>query len=147
MAPQTGSRGANANACRRGQGQRRNSSDAISSSHWTRDSRTDMSFCVHSSNHVLPPIPSLDMAHQRGICARVITCREILYNLIIATSFSESSFDFSLTQISKFFAQYTHWCIFRFTCSQPELTEDHVLTSAYVKSFRTVTRNAVNKSV
>ena len=29
----------------------------------------------------------------------------------------------------------------------PELTEDHVLTSAYVKFFRTVTKNAVNKSV
>ena len=26
-----------------------------------------------------------------------------------------------------------------------ELTKDHVLTSAYVKIFRTVTRNAVNK--
>ena len=38
-------------------------------------------------------------------------------------------------------------CIFRLACSYPELTEDHVLTSAYVKFFRTVTRNAVNKSV
>ena len=38
-------------------------------------------------------------------------------------------------------------CIFRLTCSHSELTEDHVLTSAYVKIFRTVTRNAVNKSV
>ena len=38
-------------------------------------------------------------------------------------------------------------CIFRLTCSHPELTEDHVLTSAYLKIFRTVTRNAVNKSV
>ena len=38
-------------------------------------------------------------------------------------------------------------CIFRLTCSHPELTEDHVLTSSYVKIFRTVTRNAVNKSV
>ena len=38
-------------------------------------------------------------------------------------------------------------CIFRLTCSYPELTEDHVLTSAYVKIFKTVTRNAVNKSV
>ena len=37
--------------------------------------------------------------------------------------------------------------IFRLTCSYPELTEDHVLTSAYVKISRTVTRNAVNKSV
>ena len=38
-------------------------------------------------------------------------------------------------------------CIFRLTCSHPELTEDHVLTSAYVKIIRTITRNAVNKSV
>ena len=38
-------------------------------------------------------------------------------------------------------------CIFRLTCSHPELTKDHVLTSAYVEIFRTVTRNAVNKSV
>ena len=37
-------------------------------------------------------------------------------------------------------------CISCGTCSCPELTEDHVLTSAYVKIFRTVTRNAVNKS-
>ena len=42
---------------------------------------------------------------------------------------------------------YRQGCIFRLTCSHPELTEDHVLTSAYVKIFRTVTRNAVNKSV
>ena len=38
-------------------------------------------------------------------------------------------------------------CIFRLTCSNPELTEDHVLTSVYVKIFRTVTRNAANESV
>ena len=38
-------------------------------------------------------------------------------------------------------------CIFRLTCSHPELTKDHVLTSAYVNIFRTVTRNAINKSV
>ena len=38
-------------------------------------------------------------------------------------------------------------CIFRLTCSHRELTKDHVLTSAYVKIFRTVTGNAVNKSV
>ena len=36
-------------------------------------------------------------------------------------------------------------CIFRLTCSHPELTEDHVLTSAYVKIFRTVTKNDVKK--
>ena len=38
-------------------------------------------------------------------------------------------------------------CISCGTCSYPKLTEDHVLTSAYVKIFRTVTRNAVNKGV
>ena len=38
-------------------------------------------------------------------------------------------------------------CISCGTCSYPELTEDHVLTSTYVKILRTVTRNAVNKSV
>ena len=37
-------------------------------------------------------------------------------------------------------------CISCGTCSYPELTEDHVLTSACVKIFRIVTRNAVNKS-
>ena len=46
-----------------------------------------------------------------------------------------------------FAADEEQGCIFRLTCSHPELTEDHVLTSAYVKIFRTVTRNAVNKSV
>ena len=38
-------------------------------------------------------------------------------------------------------------CIFRLTCSHRELTKDHVLTSAYVIFFRTVTQNAVYKSV
>ena len=38
-------------------------------------------------------------------------------------------------------------CISCGTCSYPELTEDHVLKSVYVKIFRAVTRNAVNKSV
>ena len=42
---------------------------------------------------------------------------------------------------------YHQRCIFRLTCSHHELTKDHVLTSAYVKIFRTLTRNAVNKSV
>ena len=41
----------------------------------------------------------------------------------------------------------TQGCISCGTCSYPKLTEDHVLTSAYVKIFRTVTRNAVNKGV
>ena len=36
-------------------------------------------------------------------------------------------------------------CIFRLTCSHPELTKDYVLTSVYVKIFRTVTRNAINR--
>ena len=47
-------------------------------------------------------------------------------------------------------ALYSLFCpqgsIFRLTCSFPELTKDHVLTSAYVKIFRSVTRNAVNNS-
>ena len=30
---------------------------------------------------------------------------------------------------------YKQGCIFRLTCSHPELTEDHVLTSAYVKNL------------
>ena len=38
-------------------------------------------------------------------------------------------------------------CIYRLTCSHSELTKDHVLTSAHVKIFRTVTLNAVNKNV
>ena len=37
-------------------------------------------------------------------------------------------------------------CISCGTCSYLELTEDHVLTSAYVKIVRIVTINAVNKS-
>ena len=37
-------------------------------------------------------------------------------------------------------------CISCGPCSCPELTEDHVLPSAYVEIFRIVTRNAVNKS-
>ena len=37
-------------------------------------------------------------------------------------------------------------CISCGPCSCPELTEDRVLPSAYVEIFRTVTRNAVNKS-
>ena len=51
---------------------------------------------------------------------------------------------FTLNKEKKILAQ---GCIFRLTCSHPELTEDHVLASAYVKIFRAVTRNAVNKSV
>ena len=42
---------------------------------------------------------------------------------------------------------YVQGCIFRLTCSHSELIKDHVLSSAYIKIFRTVTRNAVNKSV
>ena len=41
---------------------------------------------------------------------------------------------------------YAQGCLSCGTCSYLELTEDHVLTSAYVKIFRIVTRNAVNKS-
>ena len=43
--------------------------------------------------------------------------------------------------------EHRQGCISCGTCSYPELTKDHVLTSAYVKIFKTVTRNAINKSV
>ena len=43
-----------------------------------------------------------------------------------------------------FQSQYSQGCISCGMCSHPELTKDHVLTSAYVKIFRTVTRNAIN---
>ena len=45
---------------------------------------------------------------------------------------------------------HSHWsqgCINRGMCSHPELTQDQVLTSAYVIIFCTVATNAVNKSV
>ena len=42
---------------------------------------------------------------------------------------------------------YYQGCINRRTCSHPELTQDQVLTSAYVIIFCTVATNAVNKSV
>ena len=64
---------------------------------------------------------------------------------------------FSITlaeqKLCKMFISYKKWpyaaqgCISCGPCSCPELTEDHVLPSAYVEIFRTVTRNAVNKSV
>ena len=38
-------------------------------------------------------------------------------------------------------------CIHCLTCSHPELTQDKVLTSAYVIIFCTVATNALNKSV
>ena len=53
----------------------------------------------------------------------------------------------NLEEVVSFFLIVCVTDIFRLTCSHPELTEDHVLTSAFVKIFRTVTRNAVNKSV
>ena len=40
---------------------------------------------------------------------------------------------------------YSQGCIFRLTCSHPELAEGHVLTSAYIKIFRTFTRNEKKK--
>ena len=42
---------------------------------------------------------------------------------------------------------YKQACVFRLMCSHPEMNKDHVLTSACVRIFKTVTRNAVNKSV
>ena len=55
-------------------------------------------------------------------------------------------FLFSL-KTTKMWKPQIQGCIFGLTCSHRELTEDHVLTSAYVNIFRTVTRNAVIKSV
>ena len=52
-----------------------------------------------------------------------------------------------LSSTYKYLDTHVQGCIFRLTCSYPELTEDHVLTSAYVKILRTVTRNAVNEGV
>ena len=49
--------------------------------------------------------------------------------------------------VCKILTHHHQGCISCSTCSYPELTEDHVLKSAYVKILRTVTRNAVNKSV
>ena len=51
--------------------------------------------------------------------------------------------------ITEFQVQQTgiQWCINHVTCSHPELTQDHVLTSAYVIIFWTVATNGVNKSV
>ena len=47
----------------------------------------------------------------------------------------------------KFGSSCRQGCISCGMCSYSELTKDRVLTSAYVNIFRTVTRNAVNKSV
>ena len=58
--------------------------------------------------------------------------------------YSSSSLLLTTYSISKRLP-YNQGCIFRLTCSHRELTKDHVLTSAYVKIFRTVTRNAVNR--
>ena len=52
----------------------------------------------------------------------------------------------ALIKSDKKITYYHQGGIFRLTCSYRELTEDHVLTSAYVKIFRIITRNAVNKS-
>ena len=53
----------------------------------------------------------------------------------------------SVSLVNGFESVYFQGCISCLTCSYPEMTEDHVLTGAYVKIFRTITRNAVNKSV
>ena len=55
---------------------------------------------------------------------------------------------FVLKQSPKLFQYgWVQGCISCGMCSYPELTKDHVLTSAYVNIFRTITRNALNKSV
>ena len=62
------------------------------------------------------------------------------------TYFSHPCLPFA-TGNKKLNEQKYQWCIIHLTCSHPELTKDHVLTSACVIIFRAVTRNAVNKSV
>ena len=84
-------------------------------------SRSLQSLHTNLSEQKLPPIVSALILH----CSIKIKCRKM------------QIFDILGYQ----------GCIYRLTCSHPELTEDHVLTSGYVKIFRTVTRNAVNKSV
>ena len=68
--------------------------------------------------------------------------REIMKNLLYAALREDLKFSLSLFRIP-----CRQGCISCGPCSCPELTEDHVLTSAYVEILRTVTRNAVNKSV
>ena len=65
----------------------------------------------------------------------------------------EICFDWCVLLLHAWLELYIRWkhpphqgCISCGMCSYPELTKDHVLTSAYVNIFRTVTRNAVNKS-
>ena len=55
--------------------------------------------------------------------------------------------DLEVVTLKKIIGNPQQGCISCGMCSYPELTKDHVLTSAYVYIFRTVTRNAVNKSV
>ena len=74
--------------------------------------------------------------------------RQLFFN-ICANCYYQPFFCANYSHFEIYF-QYWHTmlqgCISCVTCSYPELTEDHVLTSAYVKIFRIVTRNAVNKS-
>ena len=68
------------------------------------------------------------------------------YHIIGGTvEFARSVFDSLLN--AKFGKYPDQGCIFRLTCSHRELTKDYVLTSAYVKIFRTVMKNAVNRGV
>ena len=86
-----------------------------------------------------------DARHQYKIFPAFIhTCHHILVNC-------------PMRQSLLLFIGSVHWLIFSFkqgcifVWRAPTLswllTEDHVLTSAYVKTFSTITRNAVNKSV
>ena len=61
---------------------------------------------------------------------------------IISNQIIWKEYLFSATSVTRL-----QGCIFRSTCSHPELTKDHVLTSACVEIFKTVTTNAVNKSI
>ena len=85
-------------------------------------------------------------------CQKYSSCTEVwclatseYLALIFGNLLSENqSVQNCLAWVSKVYKQ---GYINRGTCSHPELTSGHVLTSAYVIIFRAVTRNAVNKSV
>ena len=91
------------------------------------------------------------MYHQPSTAAPYV-CQPFSTGYFQSSSSPSSSTPF--TQIEKpWVCQHCPPSIFQQGCiscgmsSYPELTKDHMLTSAYVNTFRTVTRNAVNKSV
>ena len=87
-------------------------------------------------------IPAYFIWFSSHVCdLKLLTCADIIFTGPRQISKTPN------TNVSLKYRACEEGCIFCLTCSHPELTEDHVLTSACVKFFRTVTRNAVNKSV